>query len=208
MNEVSRETPPPPLAAEVFSDRLNLAIVYARNLATSGVERGLIGPREVPRLWERHLLNCAVVAQRVPQGASVADVGSGAGLPGLVWAISRPDLTVTLIDPLLRRVTFLQEMCEELGLLDQVRVIRGRADQIHETFAVVTARAVAPLGKLGAWCMPLVREGGVFLALKGSNAHEELAASHKELSLHGGKNMLVTTYGDLEIPTTVVEVSK
>ena len=208
MNEVSRETPPPPLAAEVFSDRLNLAIVYARNLATSGVERGLIGPREVPRLWERHLLNCAVVAQRVPQGASVADVGSGAGLPGLVWAIARPDLTVTLIDPLLRRVTFLQEMCEELGLLDQVRVIRGRADQIHETFAVVTARAVAPLGKLGAWCMPLVREGGVFLALKGSNAHEELAASHKELSLHGGKNMLVTTYGDLEIPTTVVEVSK
>ena len=208
MNEVSRETPPPPLAAEVFSDRLNLAIVYARHLATSGVERGLIGPREVPRLWERHLLNCAVVAQRVPQGASVADVGSGAGLPGLVWAIARPDLTVTLIDPLLRRVTFLQEMCEELGLLDQVRVIRGRADQIHETFAVVTARAVAPLGKLGAWCMPLVREGGVFLALKGSNAHEELAASHKELSLHGGKNMLVTTYGDLEIPTTVVEVSK
>ena len=208
MSDVSRETPPPPLAAEVFSDRLGIALAYARHLATSGVERGLIGPREVPRLWDRHLLNCAVVASRVPQGASVADVGSGAGLPGLVWAIARPDLTVTLIDPLLRRTTFLDEMREDLGLLDQVRVIRGRADQVHELFDVVTARAVAPLGKLAGWCMPLVRSGGVFLALKGSNAQEELAASHKELSLLGGKNMLVTTYGDLEIPTTVVEVSK
>ena len=208
MNDVSRETPPPPLAAGVFSDRLGIALAYARHLATSGVERGLIGPREVPRLWDRHLLNCAVVASRVPQGASVADVGSGAGLPGLVWAIARPDLTVTLIDPLLRRTTFLDEMREDLGLLDQVRVIRDRADQVHELFDVVTARAVAPLGKLAGWCMPLVRSGGVFLALKGSNAQEELAASHKELSLLGGKNMLVTTYGDLEIPTTVVEVSK
>ncbi|MBK5216795.1 MAG: 16S rRNA (guanine(527)-N(7))-methyltransferase RsmG [Propionibacteriales bacterium] len=208
MSDVSRETPPPTLAAEVFSHRLNIAVTYARHLATSGVERGLIGPREVPRLWDRHLLNSAVVVPRVPQGASVADVGSGAGLPGLVWAIARPDLTVTLIEPLLRRTTFLEEMREELGLQDQVRVIRGRADEVHETFDVVTARAVAPLDKLGGWCLPLVRDGGVFLALKGSNARAELAASRHVLSLLGGKNMLVTTYGDLEIPTTVVEVSK
>ena len=208
MSDVSRETPPPPLAAEVFSNRLDIAVSYARHLATSGVERGLIGPREVPRLWDRHLLNSAVVVSRVRQGVSVADVGSGAGLPGLVWAIARPDLSVTLIEPLLRRTVFLEEMREELGLQNQVRVIRGRADEVNETFDVVTARAVAPLEKLGRWCMPLVREGGVLLAFKGSHAAEEVAASRRVLSLLGGKNMLVAQYGDLKIPTTVVEVSK
>lgn len=208
MSDVSRETAPPALAAEVFADRLSLATAYAQNLATAGVQRGLIGPREVPRLWDRHILNSAVVAQRVPPGASVADIGSGAGLPGLVWAIARPDITVTLIEPSLRRTNFLEEVCETLGLDSQVRIVRARAESIDETFDVVTARAVAPLEKLGRWCLPLVHVGGVMLALKGSRAQQELDGARRSLIRLGGKDMLVTTYGDLDTPTTVVEVSK
>lgn len=208
VSSVSRETPPPPVAAEVFSARIGLASTYARHLATDGVERGLIGPREVPRLWERHLVNCAVVLPAVPEGATVADVGSGAGLPGLVWAIARPDLHVTLIEPLLRRTTFLDEMREILGLQDQVRVLRARAGDVHESFDVVTARAVAPLDKLARWCVPLVRDGGIFLAFKGSSAADELEAARPVLSDLGGKNMVVRTYGAVDVPTTLVEVSR
>lgn len=208
MSDVSRETSPPALAATVFADRLNLATAYAHSLATAGVQRGLIGPREVPRLWDRHILNSAVVAQRVPSGASVADVGSGAGLPGLVWAMVRPDIIVTLIEPLLRRTNFLEEVSSALGLDSQVRILRARAESVDETFDVVTARAVAPLDKLGRWCLPLVRAGGVMLALKGSRAQQELDDARRSLISLGGKDMLVTTYGDLDTPTTVVEVSK
>src|SRR5689334_11355452 len=160
---VSRETPPSS-AAGVFAHRLMLAERYVDMLATAGVERGLIGPREVPRLWTRHVLNCAVVVPRIPAGATVADVGSGAGLPGLVWAIARPDLEVTLIEPLLRRTIFLEEAVADLGL-ESVTVIRARAEDVDQTFDVVTARAVASLEKLGSWCLPLVRPGGVLLAL-------------------------------------------
>lgn len=180
---------------------------YVGFLATAGVERGLIGPREVPRLWDRHILNSAVVAPRIPQGSKVADVGTGAGLPGVVWAIARPDLEVTLIEPLLRRTTFLEEMKAELGL-ENVRVLRGRADEVHETFDVVTARAVANLEKLGRWCMPLVRKGGVLLALKGQTAQQEVDDAAKTLNKLGATSIVVTTYGDLEVPTTVVEVTK
>ena len=204
---VSRETPPPHGAVEVFSSRLPLAERYVESLATDGVVRGLIGPREVPRLWDRHILNSAVVVPRVAEGASVADVGTGAGLPGLVWAIARPDLKITLIEPLLRRTTYLEEITNELGLTN-VRVIRGRADEVHEEFDVVTARAVAGLEKLARWCLPLVREGGVFLALKGQSAQEEVDSATKVLRKLGATTIVVSTYGDLEIPTTVVEVTK
>lgn len=180
---------------------------YVKSLSTIGVERGLIGPREVPRIWERHILNSAVVMTRVPKGSKVADVGSGAGLPGLVWAIARPDLSITLIEPLLRRTVFLEEMCDELGL-GNVRVVRARADEVHEEFDVVTARAVAALEKLGRWCMPLVRQGGVLLALKGQTAQEEVDAATSALTKLGATTIVVNTYGDLEIPTTVVEVTK
>lgn len=186
---------------------LPLISSYVKSLSTAGVQRGLIGPREVPRIWERHILNSAAVLPRVPVGSTVADVGSGAGLPGLVWAIARPDLSVTLIEPLLRRTVFLEETCVELGL-GNVRVVRARADEVREEFDVVTARAVAPLEKLGRWCMPLVRPGGVLLALKGQTAQEEVAAATGILTKLGATTIVVNTYGNLEIPTTVVEVTK
>lgn len=202
---VSRETPP--LAADLFGERLTLAQQYADVLADAGVERGLIGPREVPRLWDRHLLNCAVVMPRVPQDARVADVGAGAGLPGLVWAIGRPDLTVTMIEPLLRRATFLQETADVLGLTN-VEVVRARAEEVQATYEVVTARAVAALDKLARWCLPLVAPGGVLLALKGRSASEEVASARRTLARLGATDTVVRTYGDLEVPTTVVEVTR
>jgi 16S rRNA (guanine527-N7)-methyltransferase len=191
----------------VFAERLPLAERYVDLLTSAGVERGLIGPREVPRIWERHVLNCAVVVPRVPVGATVADVGSGAGLPGLVWAIARPDLHVTLIEPLLRRTTFLEEAVVVLGL-GQVTVLRSRAEDVSETFDVVTARAVAPLEKLAGWCLPLVRPGGVLLALKGRTAEEEVASSRVSLHKMGATDIVVSSHGDLQVPTTVVEVSR
>jgi len=205
---VSRETPPPPdVAAGVFHDRLPLVSRYAGILATDGVERGMIGPREVPRLWDRHLVNSGVVLPRLPHAATVADVGSGAGLPGLVWAIGRPDLEVTLIEPLLRRTTFLDEVVAELGL-SNVRVLRARAEEVDESFDVVTARAVAALEKLAKWCMPLVRPGGVLLALKGQSAPDEVKDAKRTLGRLGATATLIRTYGEVEVPTTVVEVTK
>ncbi|MFO6452260.1 MULTISPECIES: 16S rRNA (guanine(527)-N(7))-methyltransferase RsmG [unclassified Aeromicrobium] len=195
----------------MFGERLPLAERYAELLATSGVERGLIGPREVDRLWERHLFNCAAPVARVPHGATVADVGAGAGLPGMVWAIARPDLHVTLIEPLLRRTTWLEEVVADLGLEDQVTVLRSRAEDVDQTFDVVTARAVAALDKLARWCMPLVRPGGLLLALKGRSAAEEVEAARATLARLKAGDIVVATYGhrwDLEVPTTLVEVQR
>lgn len=201
---VSRETQQ---ARDLFGDQAESIQRYVDILTTRGIERGLIGPREAPRLWDRHILNCAVVLPRVPAGASVADVGSGAGLPGMVWAIARPDLSVTLIEPLLRRSTFLTEVVEELGLAN-VTVVRARAEDVSETFDVVTARAVADLGKLGSWCLPLVRPGGVLLALKGKSAAKEVAMWTGPLQRMGATDIVVSSYGDDSMPTTVVEVSR
>ena len=202
MNDVSRETPSAPpatpeLARRVFSsDRLPLAEAYAASLATDGVIRGLIGPREAPRLWERHLLNCAVLAEVIPEGASVCDVGSGAGLPGLVLAIARPDLTVALVEPLLRRATYLTEVSEQLDLAN-VEVVRARANELHgkRTFAVVTSRAVAPLERLLGWSMPLVAPEGQLLAMKGSSIADEIEGAAGVLSKLGCTDPVVLELG-------------
>lgn len=183
---------------------------YAELLATSGLERGLIGPREVPRLWDRHILNCAVVEELIPPGVSVADVGSGAGLPGLVIAIARPDLTVSLVEPLLRRVTWLREVVAELELAN-VELVRGRAEQVAPSgarFEVVTARAVAALPALAEFCLPLLLAGGVLLALKGESAERELAEARPLLAKAGVLESTVRRCGEavLQSPTTVVEI--
>ncbi|WP_456694998.1 16S rRNA (guanine(527)-N(7))-methyltransferase RsmG [Aeromicrobium sp. P5_D10] len=204
--DVSRETPPPH-AAGVFGSRLGVIEEYAHLLATDAVLRGLIGPREVPRIWDRHIMNSAVVAPRLASGATVADVGTGAGLPGLVWAIARPDIQMTLIEPLLRRTSFLDEVVDGLGLAN-VRVIRARAEEVDETFDIVTARAVAALDKLGRWCMPLVKPGGVLLAMKGRTAAEEVSAATATLHRLGATSIVVESYENGDVPTTVVEVSK
>jgi 16S rRNA (guanine527-N7)-methyltransferase len=204
--DVSRETPPPH-AAGVFGSRLALATAYADLLATDGVVKGLIGPREVPRIWDRHVMNSAVVAPRLPEGASIADIGTGAGLPGVVWAIARPDVHVTLVEPLLRRTVFLDQVVSDLSL-DNITVLRSRAEDVSQTFDVVTARAVAALDKLGRWCMPLVRPGGVLLAMKGRSALDEVKVATATLHRLGATSIVVTTYENGDVPTTVVEVSK
>jgi 16S rRNA (guanine527-N7)-methyltransferase len=193
----------------VFSHRLPLAQRYADLLAGQGVVRGLIGPREVPRLWDRHLVNCALLGEAIDEGLDVCDIGSGAGLPGIVLAIRRPDLRVTLVEPLLRRTTFLDEVVEDLAL-SNVEGIRSRAEELHgvREFSVVTSRAVAPLDRLLAWSMPLVRQGGELIAMKGSSVHEEIEQAAASLKAHGAGAVSVVEYGaDLvDRPTTVVRV--
>jgi 16S rRNA (guanine527-N7)-methyltransferase len=192
------------------SGRLPLAERYAHLLATEGVLRGLIGPREAPRLWERHLLNSAVLAEAIPESASVCDIGTGAGLPGVVVAIARPDVRITLVEPLLRRTTFLEEVVAELGL-DHVSVVRGRADDLHgkATFDVVTSRAVAPLERLLGWSMPLVAPEGALVAMKGRSAHEEIESARSFLSTWrcGDPEVLELGADVVSPPTTVVRVS-
>jgi 16S rRNA (guanine527-N7)-methyltransferase len=207
---VSRETPPAPeVASGVFSHHLPKAEVFAGLLAGPGVERGLIGPREVPRLWDRHLLNCALVGEAVPHASTVCDLGSGAGLPGLVLALHRPDLSITLVEPLLRRTTFLAEAVTLLDL-ENVEVVRGRAEELHgqREFDVVTARAVAPMERLLGWAMPLVRLGGELIAMKGSSAADELAAAQSALRKYGAGTPQIEEYGAglVDRPTTVVRV--
>ncbi|HEY0775080.1 MAG TPA: 16S rRNA (guanine(527)-N(7))-methyltransferase RsmG, partial [Nocardioidaceae bacterium] len=209
-NSVSRETPPAPEAAVgVFSHTLPIAERFAELLAREGVLRGLIGPREVPRLWDRHLVNCALLGRAIDQGLDVCDLGSGAGLPGLVLALSRPDLSVTLVEPLLRRTTFLEEAVAELGL-ENVEVVRARAEELHgkREFSVVTSRAVAPLDRLLGWSMPLVRQGGALVAMKGSSVHEEIEQASVALRKYGAGAVTVQEYGaDLvERPTIVIRV--
>lgn len=164
----------------VFGSEVKTIRQYVDILASRGIDWGLIGPRERDRLWERHVLNSAALAPRIPEDASVVDVGSGAGLPGLPLAILRSDLRMTLLEPLLRRANFLNLAVSELGLSDGVQVVRGRAEEHRSRYDVVTCRAVAPLPRLLGWCLPLVKPGGRLLALKGSSAAEEVSSAKDE----------------------------
>lgn len=196
-------------AQEVFGDRLELTERYVEHLATSGIERGLLGPREVPRLWGRHVLNCAVVADLIPVGATVADVGSGAGLPGLTFALARPDLDITLIEPLERRCIWLGEVVEDLDL-QNVRILRGRSELFFDEVDVdvVTARAVSALSKLADITLPLLHGRGELLALKGRSAAEEIEKARKVLRKRGARDTEILTVGGhvLTEPTTIVRV--
>ncbi|HQR26810.1 MAG TPA: 16S rRNA (guanine(527)-N(7))-methyltransferase RsmG [Nocardioides sp.] len=209
MVDVSRETPE---AARLFfpGERLALAERYAGLLAGDGVVRGLIGPREGARLWSRHLLNCAALAELIPPEATVCDVGSGAGLPGVVLAVARADLQVTLVEPMLRRTSFLEEVVASLGL-GNVVVVRGRAESLHGSgrFDVVTSRAVAPLPRLLEWSMPLVAPDGVLLAMKGSTAAAEILDAAPVLEAwHCAPAEVLTVAADIpEAATTVVRVA-
>ncbi len=154
---------------------------YVDILLGRGVVWGLIGPRESDRIWDRHIYNSLAVAELIPAGANVVDVGSGAGLPGIPLALARGDLRVVLLEPMLRRATFLQQAVDELGLTDRVDVTRERADGHHRTYDTVVARALAPLPKLLSWCVPLLRPDGAILALKGASADAELEKAAKPI---------------------------
>jgi 16S rRNA (guanine527-N7)-methyltransferase len=195
---VSRET----LLERYFQEKGPQTVRYAQLLATLGIERGLIGPKEGERIWERHIANCIPVTTLIPQGSSVVDVGSGAGLPGIVIALARPDTQVTLIEPLQRRVDFLNEVVAELAL--PITVIRGKAEMARGSFDVVTARAVAPLPKLLPMVRHLMKSGGSLLAIKGESAQSEIDGTQ----LNKQRALLHT----LELPdfevARVIEVQK
>lgn len=198
---------PPPPAAAVFGPALDRARQYADLLAGVGVQRGLLGPREVDRIWQRHLLNCAAVAELIDRDTTVVDVGSGAGLPGIVVALARPDLTVVLVEPLLRRSRFLTECVAQLEL-GRVTVVRERAEAIRGlTAPTVTARAVAPLARLTGWCWPLVQPGGQLLAIKGANADQELERDRRALP-SDVRDIGVLRCGESAAPTIVIRLSR
>ena len=211
---VSRET-----LASIFGDdeeRIRQAEDYTGLLRTAGIERGLIGPREVPRLWGRHVLNSAVVGELIESEADVLDVGSGAGLPGIPLAIARPDLWVTLVEPMQRRVVFLEEVIDALGI-GNVEVLRARAEEVDPRGKadVVVSRAVAPLGKLSRWCLPLAKIEGTMLAIKGRSAAEEIERDAAQIRKAGGGRATVLECGRRKlappvfaVPATVVRIRR
>lgn len=204
--------PVPDGAAEIFGDRLDLATHYVELLATTGIEHGLIGPREGPRLWGRHILNCAVVGELIPEaapGQPVIDVGSGAGLPGLVLAIARPDLHVHLVEPLARRTAWLETAVAELGL-SNVAVHTARAEALWGVLSTpwVTARAVTQIVRLAEWTLPLLEVPGQLLALKGAQGATELEEARPALRRLGVRRSEAVTLGTgvLDEPTTVLRL--
>lgn len=192
-------------AAAVFGDRIDLARSYAAALVRDSDLLGLLGPREMPRLWSRHILNSAVVAELVPPGKTVCDIGSGAGLPGIPMAIVLPDTLFTLIEPMERRSDWLISVIDELALKN-VEVIRARAEEVGEVFDIATARAVSALPKLLRMCIPLVRHGGEILALKGSKAAEEIEEAKRIQKKLGVESFKIEFAGArlLSEPTLVV----
>mgnify|MGYP001168235383 FL=1 len=214
---VSRETSgsaggPPDLPPWLEPARASLT-EYADILVGPGIKRGLLGPREADKVWDRHIINCAVVAEPdlevIGTGARIADIGSGAGLPGLVWALARPDVSVVLIESLLRRVTFLTECIAALELTDRVQVVRARAKETARSpgsFDIVTARAVAPLGNVARWAAPLLLPDGTLVAIKGESAQEEVTRDRQILEELGLTEPVVTQMGQgvVDPPTTVV----
>lgn len=203
--EVFEPETEPTEAVNIFGDRIDLARGYANALVRDGDLLGLLGPRELPRLWTRHILNSAVVSELVPNGKSVADIGSGAGLPGIPMAICLPDSHFTLIEPMERRSDWLKDLVAELGLTN-VTVLRARAEEVGDVFDVATARAVSALPKLLRLVVPLVREGGLVLALKGSKAADEIEeAKRLQKKLHlAGFEIVYAGKGILSEPTLVV----
>jgi 16S rRNA (guanine527-N7)-methyltransferase len=204
---------PPEAATTIFGENLTAAVRFTELLAAVGVERGLIGPREVDRLWDRHILNSAVIADAMPEHARVVDLGSGAGLPGIPVAIARPDLDVILLEPMARRVAWLTEVVDTLAL--SASVVRGRAEEsaIKQQLVgadVVIARAVAPLARLWEWSAPLLRQGGRLVALKGESADEEVARDGSAVTRAGGSLPVVERCGTgvLAVPTTIVVVTR
>lgn len=209
-DDVSRETSAREQAEQFFGDRLTLALAYATLLRTDGIDHGLIGPHEGDRLWSRHLLNCAVLRELVEPVQRVADVGSGAGLPGIPLAIAVPGLQVTLIEPLERRAAFLVAAVDALDLNEQINVVRARAEDrpdLNAHFDVVTARALAPVSGLLGWTVPLTAVGGRVVAMKGAKVREELAAARRELRRYSVREWRVHSLGQGIVipPTTVVE---
>ena len=204
---------PAAAAQAVFGGRFDLAVRYAEMLAGAGIARGVIGPHEADRLWDRHLLNSAVVGELVPDGCRVLDIGSGAGLPGIPLAIARPDLTVVLLEAMVRRVAWLHDVIDELGLV--VSVHRGRAEDpaVREElgdYDVVTARAVAPLARLAEWALPLVAPAGRLLAVKGASAEQEVARDIDAVRAAGGAAIEIVQCGATIVhpPPTVIVVTR
>jgi len=199
----------PPAAAVLFGDRLDVARAFTGNLAAQGEERGLIGPLELPRLWSRHILNCAIVSPLLRPGV-VGDIGSGAGLPGLVLAIARPDVSFVLIEPMERRIAWLNEQVNELGL-SNVTVIRARAEEakLSAPLDQVTARAVSAFRKLLPLTAPLVRDGGELVLMKGAGAQAEVDAATKEMRKYKVHDVIVETLGEgvLDEVTRVIRAS-
>jgi 16S rRNA (guanine527-N7)-methyltransferase len=202
--------PMPAVGRAIFGDAAAKAERYAGLLAGVGVERGLIGPNEIPRIWERHLLNSAVVAELVPRPCSLVDLGSGAGLPGIVLALMLPDCEVVLLEPMLRRATFLEECVAGLGL-GNAMVVRARAEQMAGELAVdvVTARAVAPLDRLAAMAVGLLKPGGIVLAVKGARASAEARDAKAALDRLGLRDpeVLVVGSGKVDPAATVVRLT-
>jgi 16S rRNA (guanine527-N7)-methyltransferase len=201
--------PTPPVARRVFGDRLPQAEAFARALADTGVAHGLIGPSEMPRLWDRHILNCAVIHDAFPEGATVIDVGSGAGLPGVAVAIARPDLDLHLVEPMLRRTAWLSRVVADLGMAN-CTVHRGRADEYHGRLRApfVTARAVARIDKLARWTFPLLGSEGTLVAMKGRSALEELEAERAGLTRLGMVDAVLSEHGVgvLDKPTLTLDL--
>lgn len=208
---MSQVEPVPACAEQIFGERLPLARTYAQHLATTGAEWGLIGPRELDKLWTRHILNCAVVAPLIHDDDVVGDIGSGAGLPGLVLALAQPQASFVLIEAMERRVDWLRMVVDDLGL-DNVRIVRGRVEELvdEEVFTVVTARAVKALNVLVEWTAPVLGPNGRLLALKGQKAQEEIDKAKKVLKRHKMTPPMIKQMGAefLEIPTRVVETTR
>ncbi|MET1006609.1 MAG: 16S rRNA (guanine(527)-N(7))-methyltransferase RsmG [Propionibacteriaceae bacterium] len=197
----------PPAAREVFGGSFETISRYVELLASAGLEWGLIGPKEVDRLWERHILNSVALADLIPHGASVADVGSGAGLPGIPLAVLRPDLRMDLLEPLLRRSNFLNQALASLGIADRVTVTRVRAEDQRARYDVVVSRALAPLPRLVEWCDPLRARGGTILALKGRSAADEVDGAFRLLAArHLRASVLTVRSHPSSEPTTVVRL--
>jgi 16S rRNA (guanine527-N7)-methyltransferase len=201
-------TQPADVARELYGAQFPLLNRYVDIVGSTGVAWGLLGPREADRMWDRHILNSAALSGLIAAESAVADVGSGAGLPGIPLAVLRPDLRITLIEPLLRRSIFLTQTVESLQLAARVEVVRSRAEDHHQTYDVVVARALAPLARLIGWCNPLRAPAGVILALKGSSAADEVTSAGHELQAAQleAEVLRARAHPDVE-PATVVRLS-